>query len=254
MLRNLIQTCACVLIRIALGLLLAISTNASPVSCTIARPKTSFFRERKISEWKKKKTGNRITSYTFYLGHSMCNFFFLVFVLFSYAICSHFEEFGMFKLNKLLLFHVEFHTGEIVVDCRKTNFQMIRMPEQRSAAHFVIFHLLEILEIKIEKKRKWEWKQSVQYEDFHLVISHYRIALAHTHAYTLHVWCWTVSSYIALPNTELHLKKSDYKLKKQNRCIRNAMNEFMVKQSKRSAEWFTKNREATGTGEFIQPF
>lgn len=73
--------------------------------------------------------------------HSLVAVLFL-FLSFSYAIRSHFEEFGMVKLNKLLLFHVEFHTPT-ALDCQKTNFTWNWNARAKVCCTFVIFHLRE---------------------------------------------------------------------------------------------------------------
>lgn len=67
------------------------------------------------------------SSITFYGSICLC-----LFVNVSYAICSHFEEFGMLKLNKLLLFHHAFHSWWSALDCRKTNLKLVRNVHSKS--------------------------------------------------------------------------------------------------------------------------
>lgn len=162
-------------------------------------------REKTWKNVKKMKTTNQdCVTFTYGVRQSVFLFFK---TLFSYAICSHFEEFGMFKLNKLLIFLVWIpHKQRCAPHCtwlskKKNNFQMIRIPEQKICwTLIVIFHLLEILrnqkESNNKKKSREKTTTNAKCTIWWFPPCDFRSKSMRARTNSLHVWNWAVSSLV----------------------------------------------------------
>lgn len=170
-----------------------------------------------------------------------------VVAFFVYAICSHFEEFGMVKLNKLLLFHVAFHTA-IALDCRKNQFHM----ELRRASKGPL-HIRDCSFTRISRKtNKTTTAATTQRNEIIWMCTILKISTfwfpidERCTCYVEQTVNWLVCCF----------KKFIQKWLQNWKCIETKQ-KYTKNQEEKEEEATANsrmNREATGTGELIQPF